>query len=58
MDKFTVIYTIESEGIQWQFFECSADDAGHAEEQCANAYPSACILWVNTGHGEKSRTME
>ena len=45
MSPFTVIYVIDSEGIGWQFFECSADNDDHAEEQCMNAYPEASVLW-------------
>lgn len=56
---FTVIYTEPSEGLElWQFFECSADDGDHAEEQCLNAYPTCAVLWVNQGHGPQSQTME
>ncbi len=58
MNPFTVIYVIDAEGIGWQFFECRADDDGHAEEQCMNAYPEASILWVNEGHGPDSQHME
>jgi hypothetical protein len=27
-------------------FECKADDADHAVEQCEDAYPGCDILWV------------
>lgn len=30
-------------------FKCQADDTDHAEEQCANAYPTARVLWVCEG---------
>lgn len=30
-------------------FCCDADDPDHAEEQCANAYPDADIVWVWQG---------
>ena len=50
MNNFTVIYVIEAEGIQWQFFNCLADNADHAEEQCVNSYPDCEVLWVNEGH--------
>jgi hypothetical protein len=30
-------------------FRCQADDADHAEEQCANAYPDCDIVWVWEG---------
>ena len=46
MNKFTVTYVIEAEGIQWQFFNCLADDAAHAVEQCVDAYPDCAVLWV------------
>jgi len=45
----TVIYTEPAEGIFWQFFQCEAEAADHAEEQCRNAYPTGEILWVNEG---------
>lgn len=53
LQTFTVIYQIEDEGIQWQFFECQADDSVHAEEQCMDAYPTAAILWVNEGTSQE-----
>ena len=31
-------------------FNCLADDADHAEEQCVNSYPDCEVLWVNEGH--------
>lgn len=58
MDKFTVIYTKADEPIGWQFFQCQADDADHAEEQCINAYPGCAVLWVNEGHGPDSQRMD
>lgn len=58
MNPFTVIYTIEEEGINWQFFECFADDSEHAEEQCMDAYPDGEVLWVNEGHEPASQTMD
>jgi len=27
-------------------FQCYAEDADHAEEQCENAYPDCDIVWV------------
>lgn len=30
-------------------FVCQADDTGHAEEQCENAYPDCDIVWVFEG---------
>jgi hypothetical protein len=45
----TVIYTEPAEGIFWQFFQCEAEAADHAEEQCRSAYPTGEILWVNEG---------
>jgi hypothetical protein len=56
MLPFTVIY-VERGYIDWLFFECSADDAEHAEEQCTNAYPDCAVLWVNEGHGPDAQTM-
>jgi hypothetical protein len=59
MEAFTVIYVEPSEGLElWQFFKCHADDADHAEEQCMDAHPSCCVLWVNAGHGPASQTQE
>lgn len=60
MNPFTVIYEFSEEFpiTSWQFFECMADNADHAEEQCKNAYPNVTVLWVNEGHGPNSRTME
>lgn len=55
MIPYTVIYA-EAPDVTWQFFNCTADDADHAEEQCLNAYPKASVLWVNEGHNVK--TME
>ena len=49
MSPFTVIF-VEPPFIHWQGFNCQADDADHAEEQCLNAYPKAEVLWVNKGH--------
>ena len=52
MNPYIVLYRIES--IQTAFdapfgFECQADDADHAEEQCLNAYPDADMVWVYEG---------
>jgi hypothetical protein len=30
-------------------FQCYAEDADHAEEQCLNAYPEVDIVWVWKG---------
>lgn len=30
-------------------FRCQAENGDHAEEQCANAYPEADIVWVWQG---------
>ena len=30
-------------------FQCYADDADHAEEQCINAYPGVDVVWVWQG---------
>ena len=48
MNPFTVIYE-ELAVPGWQFFQCHADDADHAEEQCVDAYPTATVLWVECG---------
>lgn len=55
LTRFTVIYQIEDEGIQWQFFQAWAEDGDHAEEQCRDAYPTCNVIWVNEG---LSRTMD
>jgi hypothetical protein len=28
-------------------FECDAEDADHAEEQCLNAWPDCDVVWVS-----------
>jgi len=38
-----VAYTIEDEGHEWQYYNCTADDLEHAEEQCLDAYPDCEI---------------
>jgi hypothetical protein len=62
MKPYTVIYVepgVSVAGIAlWQFFECLADDARHAEEQCRDAYPTCGVLVVNAGHGPASQTTE
>lgn len=50
LHPFTVIYVVDVEGSQWQFFNCMAEDANHAEDQCIDAEPQATVLWVNEGH--------
>jgi hypothetical protein len=48
----TVLYRIEStQGVlDAPFgFECQAEDADHAEEQCLNAYPNCDVVWVYEG---------
>jgi hypothetical protein len=30
-------------------FQCWADNAGHAEEQCINSYPDCDVVWVWEG---------
>lgn len=30
-------------------FQCWAEDADHAEEQCLNAYPDCSVVWVWQG---------
>lgn len=52
MKNFVVLYRIESimAPLDEPFgFQCWADDADHAEEQCANAYPDADVVWVWQG---------
>lgn len=49
MRKFIVLYRIESimTPMDAPFgFECLADNGGHAEEQCINAYPDCDVVWV------------
>ena len=52
MKHYTVLYRIESimSPMDVPFgFVCHADDAGHAEEQCLNAYPDCAVMWVAEG---------
>ena len=53
MNHYTVLYRIESimAPADPPFgFVCQGDDAGHAEEQCLNAYPDCDVVWVSTGN--------
>lgn len=57
MDQYMVLYRIESimDPVSEPFgFECYADDADHAEEQCLNAYPDCEVVWVSKGLGYKA----
>jgi len=52
MKNYVVLYRVESimTPLDAPFgFQCWADDADHAEEQCFNAYPDADIVWVWQG---------
>ena len=52
MKNFVVLYRINTiqHPLEAPFgFQCWADDADHAEEQCANAEPEADIVWVWQG---------
>lgn len=47
--KYMVLYRVESimcPTDQPFGFECCAEDTGHAEEQCTNAYPDCDVVWV------------
>ena len=51
--SFVVLYRIESimSPLDAPFgMLVSADNAGHAEEQCINAYPDADVVWVFDGN--------
>lgn len=49
MDKWNVLYR-ESDysPLDFDVFECYADDMDHADEQCLDAYPDCEILWADT----------
>ena len=50
LDLFLVHYVERIDGDFVQYFECMAEDADHAREQCANAYPTAIIVeaeWID-----------
>jgi len=52
MKQYTVLYRIESSmaPLDAPFgFQCHADDADHAEEQCLNAYPGCDVVWIHEG---------
>ena len=52
MKSFVVLYRIESimSPLDSPFgMKVSADNAGHAEEQCVNNYPDADVVWVFEG---------
>lgn len=52
MRQFIVLYRIESvmSPLDAPFgFACWADNGGHAEEQCLNAYPDCDVVWVHQG---------
>ena len=52
MNEFIVLY--RQDGVMTAVdapfgFRCQADDSGHAEEQCINAYPDADVVWTWEG---------
>lgn len=52
MNEYIVLYRIESIMTPTDApfgFPCMADNTDHAEEQCANAYPDADVVWVAEG---------
>ena len=52
MKNFVVLYRIDSimSDLDAPFgMVVSADNAGHAEEQCVNAYPDGDVVWVFEG---------
>jgi len=52
MKPYIVLYV---ENYQVLAFDCQADDADHAEEQCLNAYPDCSIVWVvQTGNVQEA----
>lgn len=52
MKNYIVLYRDEKimcDGDDPFGFQCYADDADHAEEQCLNAYPGVDVVWVWQG---------
>ena len=49
LKPFTVIYVLDND-ITWQFLNCNARNADHAELLCRREFPEASIIWVNEGH--------
>ena len=52
MNNYVVLYRVEAvmSPLDSPFgFQCWAEDAEHAEEQCLNAEPDAGIVWVWQG---------
>lgn len=50
MNNYFVLYRIESIMCPADApfaFQCFADAADHADEQCINAYPDADIVWIS-----------
>lgn len=57
--NFVVLYRIESimaPGDAPFGFQCHAEDAEHAQEQCTNAYPDCAVVW--TWEGEEGIGMQ
>ena len=56
LKTFLVRYRQKAQG--QQFFRCRAEDADHAREQCANAYPNAFLLeTVRSTEGDEPTPM-
>lgn len=48
MINFNVVYKPEeAKAFDFEIFQCQAVDYDHAEEQCEDAYPNCCILWID-----------
>jgi hypothetical protein len=47
LDFFIVHYIDRLDGDFIQYFDCMAETADHAREQCENAYPTAIIVSVD-----------
>jgi hypothetical protein len=51
MTEFIVLYREAGDGPLSAplMFHCQADDGDHAEEQCLDAYPDCCVVWIYQG---------
>lgn len=54
MENWNVIYREDSHGfLDFDIFQCQAEDMDHADDQCRNAYPDCEILWADTEADEE-----
>lgn len=51
LQNWFVLYT--ETGIGVQVFQCLAEGAEHADDQCMYIHPKATILWSGTGSAEE-----